>query len=194
MRPPLTFGNYKPEMKYYFRFDPDSGEVLEFSIEKKGNCVEISKELADKLYAGETNYIFYKVILSKDGYKAVPKDAVENKTHTEIQQKVVINKNLYEIKSNQNESCIRFYLNMSKKEWTVSIDENLKASLQDSVDADNEYEFFATNDSNTSIPAYSFKIKLQNLFNDNITIPHTVDYIPRIFCRKVFNYAYEVTQ
>ena len=35
MRPPLTFGNYKPEMKYYFRFDPDSGEVLEFSIEKK---------------------------------------------------------------------------------------------------------------------------------------------------------------
>ena len=44
MRPPLTFGNYKPDMKYYFRFDPDSGEVLEFSIEKKGNCVEISKK------------------------------------------------------------------------------------------------------------------------------------------------------
>ena len=47
-------------MKYYFRFDPDSGEVLEFSIEKKGNCVEIFKELADKLYAGQTNYIFIK--------------------------------------------------------------------------------------------------------------------------------------
>ena len=55
MRPPLTFGNYKPDMKYYFRFDPDSGEVLEFSIEKKGNCVEISKELADKLYFLQSN-------------------------------------------------------------------------------------------------------------------------------------------
>ena len=194
MRPPLKFGNYKPKMKYYFRFDPDSGEVLEFSIEKKGNCVEISKELADKLYAGQTNYIFYKVILDKDGYKAVPKNAVESKTLTEIQQKDIVNTNLYEIKPNTNDSCIRFNLNMTKKELNISIDSNLKASLQDSVDADNEYEFFATNDSNTSIPAYSFKIKLQNLFDNNITIPHTVDYVPKIFCRKVFNYAYEVTQ
>tara|TARA_B100000575_G_C23109732_1_gene640902 strand:- start:406 stop:990 length:585 start_codon:yes stop_codon:yes gene_type:complete len=194
MRPPLKFGNYKPEMKYYFKFDPDSGEVLEFSIEKKGNCVEISKELADKLYAGQTNYIFYKVILDKDGYKAVPKNAVESKTHTEIQQKDIVNTNLYEIKSNTNNSCIRFILNMTKKELNISIDSKLKASLQNSVDADNEYEFFATDDDNTSIPAYSFKIKLQNLFDNNIVIPHAVDYVPKIFCRKVFNYAYEVTQ
>ena len=146
------------------------------------------------MYAGQTNYIFYKVILDKDGYKAVPKNAVESKTHTEIQQKDIVNTNLYEIKPNTNDSCIRFNLIMTKKELNISIDSNLKASLQDSVDADNEYEFFATNDSNTSIPAYSFKIKLQNLFDNNITIPHTVDYVPKIFCRKVFNYAYEVTQ
>ena len=192
MRPPLTFGNYKPEMKYYFRFDPDNGEVLEFSIEKKGNCVEISKELADKLYAGQTNFIFYKVILSKDGYKAVPKNAVENKTHTEIQQKDIVNTNLYEIKSNKKDSCIRFKLDMSKKEWCISIDEKLKKSLQDNVDPNNEYEFFTTNSNNTSVPAYSFKIKLQNLFENNVTIPHPVDYVPKIFCRKVFNYALEI--
>ena len=94
MRPPLKFGNYKPEMKYYFKFDPDSGEVLEFSIEKKGNCVEISKELADKLYAGQTNYIFYKVILDKDGYKAVPKNAVESKTHTDGKKAKAMAENL----------------------------------------------------------------------------------------------------
>ena len=192
MRPPLTFGNYKPEMKYYFRFDPDNGEVLEFSIEKKGNCVEISKELADKLYAGQTNFIFYKVILGKDGYKAVPKNAVENKIHTEIQQKDIVNTNLYEIKSNKKDSCIRFKLDMSKKEWCISIDEKLKKSLKDNVDPNNEYEFFTTNSNNTSVPAYSFKIKLQNLFENNVTIPHPVDYVPKIFCRKVFNYALEI--
>ena len=40
---------------------------------------------------------------------------------------------------NTNDS-IRFNLNMTKKELNISIDSNLKASLQDSVDADNEYE------------------------------------------------------
>ena len=101
---------------------------------------------------------------------------------------------MYEIKSNTYDSCIRFNLNMIKKEWNISIDSDLKSSLKNSVDANNEYEFFATNVSNTSIPAYSFKSKLQNLFDGDITIPHTVDYVPKIFCRKVFNYAYEVTQ
>ena len=42
---------------------------------------------------------------------------------------------------NTNDSRIRFNLNMTKKELNISIDSNLKASLQDSVDADNEYEF-----------------------------------------------------
>ena len=50
------------------------------------------------------------------------------------------------------------------------------------------------NDSKYINNAYSFKIKLQNLFDGDITIPHTVDYVSKIFCRKVFNYAYEVTQ
>ena len=59
--------------------------------------------------------VFYKVILDKDGYRAVPKNAVESKTHTEIQQKDIVNTNLYEIKSNTDDSCIRFNLNMIKK-------------------------------------------------------------------------------
>ena len=50
---------------------------------------------------------------------------------------------------NTNDSCIRFNLNMTKKELNISIDSNLKASLQDSVDADNEYESLQPNDSNT---------------------------------------------
>jgi len=194
MRPPLKFGIFQPERKYYLMFKPDTGTVTGYGVEKKGDCVEISKDLADKIHNGETSYTMYKVILHKDGYKAVPKNAVESKTHTEIQQKNIVNTNLYEIKSNTNDSCIRFNLNMTKKQWNISIDNDLKASLQNSVDADNEYEFFATDDSNTSIPAYTFKIKLQNLFDNNITIQHTVDYVPKIFCRKVFNYAYEVTQ
>ena len=194
MRPPLKFGTTPPKRNYYLMFKPDDGEVIGFGIEKKGDCVEISKDLADKIHNGETSYTMYKVILDKNGYKAVPKNAVESKTHTEIQQKDIVNTNLYEIKSNTNDSCIRFNLNMTKKELNISIDSKLKASLQNSVDTENEYEFFVTDDNNTSIPAYSFKIKLQNLFDNNITIPHTVDYVPKIFCRKVFNYAYEVTQ
>ena len=76
-------------MKYYFRFDPDSGEVLEFSIEKKGNCVEIDeKELADKLYAGQTNYIFYKVILDKDGYKQCPRMLLKAKHIQKYSRKI----------------------------------------------------------------------------------------------------------
>ena len=58
------------------------------------------------MYAGQTNYIFYKVILDKDGYRAVPKNAVESKTHTEIQQKDTVNTNLYEIKTNTDDPAL----------------------------------------------------------------------------------------
>ena len=144
MRPPLKFGTTPPKRNYYLMFKPDDGEVIGFGIEKKGDCVEISKDLADKIHNGETSYTMYKVILDKNGYKAVPKNAVESKTHTEIQQKDIVNTNLYEIKSNTNDSCIRFNLNMTKKELNISIDSKLKASLLNSVDTENEYEFFVT--------------------------------------------------
>ena len=172
-------------MKYYLDLIPDSGEVLEFSIEKKGTCRDIQRTCR-QIVCRTNKLYFYKVILDKDGYKE-NQECCWKQTHTEIQQKDIVNTNLYEIKPNTNDS-IRFNLNMTKKELEyIPIDSNLKSCRIVMLIMN-----MTCKSTTVTWPiGYSFKLNYKiYLIIYNI---HTVDYVQNILS-KVFNYAYEVTQ
>jgi hypothetical protein len=103
---------------------------------------------------------------------------------------------VYEIVKNDKDSCVRFKLDMKNKKWNVSIDDDLKNIIQNTVKQDNNvFKFFTTPQHNTSVPDYSFDVDLKQLCTTgDIQFEHKSNQTPRLFCRKIYNYSYEVAQ
>ena len=85
---------------------------------------------------------------------------------------------------------------MENKKWNVSIDDDLKNIIQTTVKQDNYvFKFFTTPQHNTSVCDYSFHVDLKQLCTTgDIQLEHKSNQTPRLFCRKIYNYSYEVAQ
>ena len=196
IRPPLEFDVIRPKVKHYFHFDPESGDVFGCSVQHQGHSVEITKELADEIQKGSKHLADYKVTFKNTGYVVESRYVVDNKLPTDIKADSRTNKVVYEIVKNDKDSCIRFKLDMKNKKWNVSIDDDLKNIIQNTVKEDNYvFKFFTTPQYNTSVADYSFNIDLKQLCNTgDIQLEHKSSETPRLFCRKIYNYSYEVAQ
>lgn len=195
IRPPLTFDVIRPEVKYYFRFDPASGRVLGCSIQKKENSIEISEELAKQVQSRLKQLADYKVVLEDNQYVVKARNAVDSKQHSNKESYKIENKIIYEIQKNDKDSCIRFKLNKTSNKWDITIDDELKTTIKNTSNQQSVLKFFVTPEDNTSVLDYSFELDLVKLCEgSSIQIPHQSDSTPRLFCRKVYNYSYEVTQ
>lgn len=196
IRPPLTFDVIKPEVKHYLRFNPESGMPIGCSVEAKGHCVEISEELATQIKKGHKNLLDYRIKLKNNQYVVEPKNGVQNVTHNMIENNVIENRVVYEIKKNKKDACIRFLLDTKTKVWNITLDEELKNNLKTIVTtSNNTYKFFTTSIDNSAVLDYEFTVNLNDLISKGaLKIPHQSDNVPRLFCRKVYNYSYEVAQ
>ena len=108
---------------------------------------------------------------------------------------VVENKFLYEIKYNDTDSCIRFTLSKNNKKFIVTIDDTLADNLSETIDMKktNVYNFFTTDQDNTMIVDSILEVNLNDLIkNRQVEINYTPNFVPRLFCRKLYNYSYEV--
>ena len=57
----------------------------------------------------------------------------------------------------------------------------------------NIYNFFTTDQDNTSIVDKIIEVNLNDLIqNKQIEIDYVANLVPRLFCRKLYNYSYEV--
>lgn len=195
IRPPLKFDVIRPEVKYYFRFDPDSGRVLGFSVQQKGNSIVISNELAKQIQSKLKQLGDYLVVLENNQYVVKTKNAVLNKQHNSIESNKHLNKIIYEVQKNKKDSCIRFNLDMPHNKWNITIDEELKNTIKNTSNQQSVLKFFTTPQNNTSVLDYAFDVDLEKLCEDGkLNIPHQSKSIPRLFCRKVYNYSYEVNK
>lgn len=195
IRPPLEFDVIRPEVKYYFRFDPESGRVLGCSIQHKDHSIEVPEELAKQIQHRMKRLSDYTVELENNQYIVKTKNAVNNKQHSNIQSDNNVNQVIYEIVKNTKDSCIRFKLDTIHRKWNITIDSELKNTIQNTIKQQSTFRFFTTPQDNTSVLDYIFELDLQQLCaNDSIEIEHKSKQIPRLFCRKVYNYSYEVTQ
>ena len=195
IRPPLTFDVIRPDVKYYFRFDPASGRVLGCSIQQKENSIEVSEEIAKQVQSRLKQLGDYLVVLENNQYVVKARNAVDSKQHNSTESYKIENKIIYEIQENDKDSCIRFKLDKRNSEWIVTIDDELKHTIQNTTNRKNIHKFFTTPPNNTSVLDYSFEVDIAKLCQDSIIkIPHQSDSIPRLFCRKVHNYSYEVSQ
>lgn len=195
IRPPLKFDVIRPEVKYYFRFDPATGRVLGCSIQKKENSIEISEELGKQVQSRLKQLGDYLVVLEDNQYVVKAKNAVDSKQHSNKESYKIENKIIYEIQKNDKDSCIRFELNKRNSEWNITIDDELKDAIKNTANQKSIHKFFTTPQDNTSVLDYSFELDIEKLCQEStIKIPHQSDSIPRLFCRKVHNYSYEVSQ
>jgi len=195
IRPPLTFDVIKPDVKHYIRFNPETGFPIGCSTEAKGHCVEISEELAVQIKKGFKNLMDYRVKLVDNKYVVQTKNAVQNVNHLQTNCDVIENRTVYEIKTNQHDACVRLVLDMKEKLWKVTVDDALKTNLIQQVNSDHTHKFFVTDNDNSAVLDYTFDLNIQELLKDEITtIKHTGSKIPRLFCRKVYNYSYEVVK
>ena len=196
IRPPLKFDVIRPKVQYYFHFDPESGDVYGCSIQQKGHSVEIPKELAKQVQNGIRRLTEYKVIFKNTQYVVESKFTVIQKPQNDLEQNISVNKLIYEIVKNDKEPCIRFRLDIENKKWDITIDNELKTVIENTVKQENNtLKFFATTQNNTSVPEYTFDVDLNQLCDQSsVEIEHKTDSKPRLFCRKIYNYSYEVVQ
>lgn len=196
IRPPLEFDVIRPVVKYYFHFNPESNEVLGCSVQQQGHSVEITEELATQVQSGSKQLSDYRVVFKDTEYVVESRYVVNNKLQTDIKTDNHTNKVVYEIVKNDKDSCVRFKLDMKNKKWNVSIDDDLKNIIQNTVKQDNNvFKFFTTPQHNTSVPDYSFDVDLKQLCTTgDIQFEHKSNQTPRLFCRKIYNYSYEVAQ
>jgi len=195
IRPPLKFDVIRPEVKYYFRFDPASGRVLGFSVQQKGHSIEISEELAKQVQSKLKQLGDYLVVLENNQYVVKAKNAVLNKQHNSTESNKHINQIIYEVQKNKKDSCIRFNLDQKHNNWTITIDDELKNTIKNTTNQQSVLKFFTTPQDNTSVLDYAFDVDLTKLCEDGkLQIPHQSKSIPRLFCRKVYNYSYEVNK
>ena len=144
---------------------------------------------------GVKTFFDFKVELQNNQYVLVQKDAVQVKDNNVDAMTVVENKFLYEIKYNDNDSCIRFTLSKNHKKFIVTIDDTLANSISETIDMKktNVYNFFTTDQDNTSIVDSILEVNLNDLIkNKQVEINYTPNFVPRLFCRKLYNYSYEV--
>ena len=187
--PKLIFNTIKPKVTFYIRFDIATGVCNGISTVKKGNCIEVEEELAQKLSKGQLLMSNYKVIFDQNSYKLVEKSFATKDDNTQNYCK-----NLYRIIQNNEDGCIRFALDMSKKEWFVTMDQTLRKHLKKTMTFENWlYDFFVVDKDNFNNLYYMFKLDLLKLILDgHLRINHSTDQIPALLCRKIFNYSLEV--
>ena len=195
IRPPLVITTEPTKHKFFMTFDPDTGVCTGLTPHKQGNCVEIDEYLGNQLQKGVKNFFDFKVVLENNAYVVIQKDAVQIKDNEIENISVVENKFLYEIRKNKIDSCIRFVLNKKNKKFTITIDESLATSISETIDMEktNIYNFFTTDQDNTSIVDKILQVNLNDLIkNKKIEIDYVANFVPRLFCRKLYNYSYEV--
>lgn len=195
IRPPLVITTEPTKHKFFMTFDPDTGVCTGLTPHKQGNCVEIDEYLGNQLQKGIKNFFDFKVVLENNAYVVLQKDAVQIKDNEVKNVSVVENKFLYEIKNNKIDSCIRFKLDRKNKKFIITIDESLAKSISETIDMEkhNIYNFFTTDQDNTSIVDKIIKVNLNDLIkNKQIEIDYVANLVPRLFCRKLYNYSYEV--
>ena len=195
VRPPLVITTEPTKHKFFMTFDPNTGVCTGLTPHKQGNCVEIDEYLGNQLQKGVKNFFDFKVVLENNAYVVIQKDAVQIKDNEIEKISVVENKFLYEIRKNKIDSCIRFVLNKKNKKFTITIDESLATSISETIDMEktNIYNFFTTDQDNTSIVDKILQVNLNDLIkNKKIEIDYVANFVPRLFCRKLYNYSYEV--
>ena len=195
VRPPLVITTEPTKHNFYLKFDPETGMVKGLIPKKEGNCVEIDEYLAHQIQKGTKTFFDLKVELQNNEYVLVQKDALKVKENKVDNISVVENKFLYEIKNNSKDSCIRFKLDKKLKKFIVTIDKQLSDNLSNTIDFQktNIYNFFTTDQDNTSVVDRILQINLNDLLlKKQIEIDYVVDFVPRLFCRKLYNYSYEV--
>jgi len=186
--PEIIFNTIKPDRTFYLRFDVDNGSCVGVSTIQKGNCIEISEELADDFNRGKELMSNYSVVFEEDSYVLMKKEHINTVNHLDYC------KNLYRIFPNTTENCIRFVLDMDRKEWFITMDQPLRKQLKKTMTFENYmYEFFVVDQNDYNILYYSFKIDLLQLISaGHIKLKHNNNEVPALLCRKVFNYSLEV--
>ena len=194
-RPPLIIEVKPTKHKFFVQFDPATGMCLGVSPQKSGECIEIDEYLGSQLQKGTKMLFDYKVELVDDKYTLVSKNAVEVKDNDVTVNTVVENKFVYEIKNNTQDSCIRFKLDKNLQKFTITIDEVLANSLKNSLDLtkENKFDFFTTDQDNISVVDRIIQLNMNELLTkQKLEIDYVAKFVPRLFCRKLYNYSYEV--
>lgn len=195
MRPKLTFETIRPSVNYYLRFDPATGNILGCSIEKKGDCIEIDQELGKQIKSGQKSFMNYKAVLINNEYVVKPKNFVESKQQTNIKTDHIENKALYRVQKNNKDSCIRFLLDTTAKKWIIKIDNEIRTTLRNNLNlkGDNRHNFYVVDDNNPNFLNYIMTLDIARLINDGtLQEDHLSNTIPMLYCRKIYNYSYEV--
>ena len=81
------------------------------------------------------------------------------------------------------------------EKFIVTIDDTLADNLSETIDMKktNVYNVFTTDQDNTMIVDSILEVNLNDLIkNRQVEINYTPDFVPRLFCRKLYNYSYEV--
>ena len=196
IRPPLIIKAKPKKHKYFVQFEPATGKVIGALPYKSGNCIEVDEYLGSAFIKGTKILRDYEVLLIEGQHTIVSKkDSVATKDNNVEAITVVENKFLHEVKYNNTDSCIRFKLSKNNKKFIVTIDDTLATSISDTIDMTktNVCNFFTTDQDNTSIVDKILEIDLNYLIkNKKIEIDYVANFIPRLFCRKLYNYSYEV--
>ena len=85
-------------------------------------------------------------------------------------------------------------MDRKNKKFAITIDESpAKAFETIDMEKHNIYNFFTMTQDNTSIVDKIIEVNPNDLIkNKQIEIDYVANLVPRLFCRKLYNYSYEV--
>ena len=107
-RPDLTFTPNIKEQKWYFNFNKDTGQVLNCSVIKKGNSVEVPESLGHDIANGVKNLSQYVIILQDGKYIVKSKTDMDGIAYEIASPKKIENRNVYKIESSNINDKISF--------------------------------------------------------------------------------------
>jgi hypothetical protein len=194
-RTDLTFRPIIQKQKWYFSFNKDTGQVLNCSVTKKGNSVEISESLGHDIAIGLKNLSQYVVILQDGKYIVKSKTEMDGIEYEISSPKKAENRNVYKIDSNNIDDKISFKLDMKNKQWNIKINDNLGQEIENTLDMSKNIilNFYVTKKDDANILDYVLPVSLNNLIKQKtLTMEHKSNNIPSLYCRKLYDYSYEV--
>ena len=194
-RPDLTFTPNIKEQKWYFNFNKDTGQVLNCSVIKKGNSVEVPESLGHDIANGVKNLSQYVIILQDGKYIVKSKTDMDGIAYEIASPKKIENRNVYKIESSNINDKISFKLDMKNKQWNIGINDNLGQEIENTLDMSKDIvlDFYVTKKDDANILDYILPINLNSLIKQKtLTIKHKSNNVPSLYCRKLYDYSYEV--
>jgi len=181
----------------YLKFDKFTGEIQSCQAGYIVDGLAITEELGIDFVTGKEIMSNYKVVFIDNSYKLIKKYVIQKDSYNNTQSNsIIVNKNVYKITTADNDNnCISIQLNKKEKNLTFSVSEQFKNSMKDyfTENSSKDHYFFATKKNDGSILDHTFVIDMKELLEKGII---NVNYDPKysidLYCRKTFDYKYEV--